>query len=197
MPERRRWHRPDRDGVSGPMDAVAPSPMSRSRRVSWAVIAVVVLCLSAACGAGGGPPAGSASTPSARTASKQGVMLAYSHCMRAHGIADYPDPDSHGGLPLDGPAGSDLDPASSTYQQAGRTCGSLLPGGAAAQQQERAKMAAAALAFARCMRSHGISGFPDPAADGQFAEAQMRGLGKGSPQFDAAQEACKHALSVD
>jgi hypothetical protein len=161
------------------------------------VITVVVLSLSAACGAGGGPSAGLSSTPSARPASKQGATLAYAHCMRAHGVADYPDPDSHGGLPLGDPSGSGLDPDNPTYQQANRVCVSLLPGGAAEQQRAQQQLTAASLGFARCMRTHGISGFPDPAANGQFPEAQMRGLGKGTPAFDAAQEACRHYLTVD
>jgi hypothetical protein len=124
-------------------------------------------------------------------------MLAYARCMRVHGIADYPDPDSHGGLPLGGgPSGSDLDADSPAYQHATQACVSLLPGSAAAQQHTQAQMGAAALGFARCMRAHGISGFPDPNADGQFPEAQMRGLGKGSPLFNAAQQACQHFLTI-
>jgi hypothetical protein len=48
------------------------------------------------------------------------------------------------------------------------------------------------LNFARCMRAHDIAGFPDPDADGQLPEAQMRALGEGSPQLTAAQNACQH-----
>ena len=111
-----------------------------------------------------------------------------------------PDPDgvmgSMNGLPFGGPSGSDLDADNPAYQHATQACVSLLPGGAAGQQQVRAQMGAAALEFARCMRAHGISGFPDPNADGQFPEEQMRGLGKGSPLFDAGQHACQHLLTT-
>jgi hypothetical protein len=38
----------------------------------------------------------------------------------------------------------------------------------------------AKVAFSRYIRAHGIHNFPDPNADGQFPETQMRGLGKGA-----------------
>jgi hypothetical protein len=46
-----------------------------------------------------------------------------------------------------------------------------------------------ALKYARCMRAHGVPGFPDPDSNGQF-----RGLGheqQGNPRFGAAQQACR------
>ena len=46
-----------------------------------------------------------------------------------------------------------------------------------------------AIAYARCMRDNGVADFPDPDSEGRF-----RGLGheqQGSPQFRAAQEACR------
>jgi hypothetical protein len=173
-------------------------PLRRNGMPAAAVIATVVLALSAAaCSrSGGSPSSGSTGTSSSRPVSKQGAMLAYSRCMRTHGVTDYPDPDSHDGLPLGGPSGSDLDPDSATYQHANQACVSLLPGGAAQQQHEQAQLGAAALGFARCVRAHGISGFPDPDATGQFPETQMRGLGKGTPQFDAAQQACQPYLTT-
>jgi hypothetical protein len=58
------------------------------------------------------------------------------------------------------------------------------------------QLAGQGLGFARCMRAHGIAGFPDPGADGQFPESQMRNLGKGSPPFTAAQTACQHYLDA-
>lgn len=36
---------------------------------------------------------------------------------------------------------------------------------------------AAALTFARCMRSHGVSHWPDPQSDGSFDKAELRNLG--------------------
>jgi hypothetical protein len=47
----------------------------------------------------------------------------------------------------------------------------------------------AALAFARCMRSHGITDFPDPNAQGGFSAPN--GMNVKSPQYAAANNACK------
>jgi hypothetical protein len=48
------------------------------------------------------------------------------------------------------------------------------------------------LAFAQCMRSDGVTDFPDPGSNGQFGtiSAQM----EDSPQFGTSFNACKHLL---
>jgi len=53
------------------------------------------------------------------------------------------------------------------------------------------------LSFAGCMRSHRVSGFPDPTAPGQdkeFLLGQIPGIDTHSPAFQAADTACKHLL---
>jgi hypothetical protein len=51
------------------------------------------------------------------------------------------------------------------------------------------------IAYAQCMRDHGVPGFPDPDSDGHFAvNANELGIPPGSPQFDAAQRACAGLL---
>jgi hypothetical protein len=48
-----------------------------------------------------------------------------------------------------------------------------------------------AVAYARCMRSHGVMDFPDPDSQGHFnAKPNLNA----SPQFQAAQQACKNLL---
>lgn len=57
--------------------------------------------------------------------------LAFSACMRRHGVTDFPDPTfSNGGVQLKvtARAGSGLDPRSATFQAAQRACNSKLPG---------------------------------------------------------------------
>jgi hypothetical protein len=49
----------------------------------------------------------------------------------------------------------------------------------------------AALAYARCMREHGISDFPDPQPGGGPIQV---GSEWGTPQFNAADDACKSLL---
>jgi hypothetical protein len=52
---------------------------------------------------------------------------------------------------------------------------------------------AAALAYAKCMRQKGISQFPDPDANGGIAIDSSK-VQQNSPQFKAADEACKSLL---
>ena len=49
-----------------------------------------------------------------------------------------------------------------------------------------------ALAFARCMRSHGVPGFPDPDSQGDFPPFHA---GVSKQTSSAANDACKHLLS--
>ena len=70
---------------------------------------------------GGGPKT---VTPAQRT-QVIAQMRAFSKCMRAHGLAKFPDPSPDGGIRLD--AGSGLDPRSPQFQAAQKACGG--PGG--------------------------------------------------------------------
>ncbi len=50
---------------------------------------------------------------------------------------------------------------------------------------------AAALAYARCMRSHGVPSFPDPSPGGDFELDSGSGVNPASPVFRTAQGECK------
>jgi hypothetical protein len=52
----------------------------------------------------------------------------------------------------------------------------------------------AALKYAACMREHGVPKFPDPDANGGIAVKGGAGLDPSSPQYKAADEACKKLL---
>ena len=120
--------------------------------------------------------------------------LAYAACMRAHGITDFPDPDSSGQIDLKGAAlrggpNSDLNGTNQQFQAAANACKSLQPTESSTQQHQDA---AQALMWARCMRSHGIANFPDPDSGGGFHVAAIRadGVDVTTPQFQAAASAC-------
>jgi hypothetical protein len=49
------------------------------------------------------------------------------------------------------------------------------------------------LAFARCMRSHGVPNFPDPSSSGVFDKPSIYQLSN-SPKFQPATHACGHLL---
>jgi hypothetical protein len=79
-------------------------------------------------------PNGGQPTP-AQIAQRQQQLLAFSACMRAHGIKDFPDP-SNGGLRVSVHPGSDLEPGNPTFQKAQQACQNDLPfklGGATAK----------------------------------------------------------------
>jgi hypothetical protein len=118
--------------------------------------------------------------------------------MRSHGITDFPDPDSGGGIAISAGPGSDLAPNNPLFQSAQRACQALMPKPSAAQQRQFMEQA---LKFAQCMRSHGITDFPDPQGNGGIVIQKGSGGGTSSsaldpnnPQFRAAQEACKGYL---
>jgi len=140
--------------------------------------------------------AGSSAPPTASSsASVLGSALAYSQCMRNHGIGDFPDPDSSGtinlkDLPNQG-SHPDLQPDGSRFQAAERACQSLQPTEPAAQQR---RDAAQALEWSQCMRAHGVADFPDPDSTGDIHVASIRaaGIDVSSSQFQAAANACRH-----
>jgi hypothetical protein len=55
-----------------------------------------------------------------------------------------------------------------------------------------------AFAYARCMRSHGVPGWPDPNVYGGFDKSKLTQLqlGAGNARVGAAQSACQHLLST-
>jgi hypothetical protein len=61
----------------------------------------------------------------------QQQALAFSACMRKHGLSDFPDPTFSGGgvqMTIRGGPGSDLNPSSPAFQAAQKACQGLLPG---------------------------------------------------------------------
>jgi hypothetical protein len=47
------------------------------------------------------------------------------------------------------------------------------------------------LQFFRCMRAHGVPNFPDPDSTGRIPDPATFGIDQGSPQFEAANQACR------
>jgi hypothetical protein len=175
---------------------------TNARRGRW--VAAVVLSATALLGAGctdnSPPDAEVASLSPSAGASSPGAAAgkpsarAYSQCMRAHGISDFPDPNSSGEIALNAQPGSDIDPNNPTFQAADRTCKPLMPAATGAASPEKIK--AANLRYARCMRSHGISDFPDPRPDGTLQVQNQPGgdLDANNPQYKKADDACKQDL---
>jgi hypothetical protein len=66
--------------------------------------------------------------------------------------------------------------------------------GASRSTTTAASAARTALAFAHCMRSHGVPGFPDPDSAGVIPKRQIEGLGLSASQMRAAESPCVHLL---
>lgn len=122
-------------------------------RLIAATVAVCCPFAVAACGS---------SSKSAGTADSTHFSQAvkFSECMRAHGVTDFPDPSSGGGIHLQ--AGSDVNPFSPAFKSAQGVCQKLLPGGGPGAGRPSAQVEAQMLKISQCMRTHGIAGFPDP-----------------------------------
>jgi hypothetical protein len=67
-------------------------------------------------------------------------------------------------------------------------------GGASSGSPSPSAPGLAALAFAKCMRSNGVPGFPDPQAGGGFLFRADAGIDPPSPAFKAAQAKCHKLL---
>jgi len=139
------------------------------------------------------------SGPNRSVSSHASTQLAFSECMRSHGVTGFPDPSAQGGLNI---AGTGINPSSPSCEAAQATCKKLLPGGgppAHASEQQKQHL----VAISACMRSHGVTGFPDPTTtppnpqDYSIAEG-VGGLyllvpstiNVNSPAFEQAAKAC-------
>jgi hypothetical protein len=124
----------------------------------------------------------------------QQAALEFAKCMREHGV-DMPDPevDSKGRIRVTVRAGrGQADPKK--LEAAQRACGHLMGGGGEGPGKLDPKAQDAMLAFARCMREHGID-MPDPTGNGLlFNSKRGQGPDPSSSKFKEAERACDHHL---
>jgi hypothetical protein len=159
------------------------------------VTATAGLALVAACG--GPSSTGSAGAPDAGGATSTAAQaVAYTQCMRSHGVPEYPGPDSSGQLQKIR-SGQQVGVSDGQLSTASNACQSLWPYQALTPAQQQQELTDD-LTFAQCMRSHGVPTLPDPVAtDGQvkFVISVSRdGFNPDSPQILAKARACQHVL---
>ena len=180
--------------ASDHLDRAEHGPRGPGRRGSFPVKSTVAMLglavLAAGCG-GSNNPSAAGSGPDQMA---QGV--AYARCMRSHGISDFPDPTTSPGgrvaIQLNGGPGSDLNKSNPTFKAANQVCRSLEPGGSGIPQQSAQKIAAE-VKWAGCMRSHGLSSFPDPNGQGAFDRNKFD---ESTPAFQSASKACQSLMSA-
>jgi hypothetical protein len=184
---------------------VTRRPRLNSARAAVAIIVTSALALLAAgCGANpGSAGAGGSSNAGASTNSQANTqILHFTNCMRSNGVPNFPDP----GNDVKFPSPQQLGVSQSQFNTAYSTCKHLLPNnGGASSQSELDQQRSALLPFASCMRSHGVSNWPDPSIQSypsgtSIVVFDLRGLqgldGNGitSPQVQGAVHKCQHLL---
>jgi len=168
-------------------------PVIRSPRRVWALPARTAVATVAIAGlALPAPVFGAGESTNSQKA------LAYSRCIRSHGVPNFPDPNSSGELPkisqqqLDNPL----------FQAAERACQDLLPAGTDDQfpPGEVQQLLLGMVRFSACMRSHGVPDWPDPTTDVQgrpifpLPAAGISRQQARSPRVTRAGEECQHLL---
>ena len=142
------------------------------------------------CGASKSPDA-----PGGSSAALFAKFLAYSRCMRGHGISDFPDPTTSAGgdvaINVNGGPGSDLRKNNPTFRSANQACKSLESRGASETPQQSSQKIAAEVKWAKCMRSNGLPGFPDPNNQGAFDRSKFD---ESTPAFQSASTACQSLM---
>jgi hypothetical protein len=108
--------------------------------------------------------------------------------MRSHGVTNLPDDPGARKRALTSPSAQ-----APAVQSAERACAHLLPhGGVSPSPPPTQAQVAAILAFARCIRTHGFSTFPDPNTSGQLTHQMLAsaGINVHQPAVVQAADAC-------
>src|SRR5258708_16553678 len=136
------------------------------RRAAVLALAAGIALLTAC---GGGSSSTGATTGQAAAYQK---ALAYAQCIRAHGLPNFPDPNSKGQFIVqNGSSDPTSNVSTAVANVALKACKSLAPPSIAqgpSGSQGRGSVTSNQLKFAQCMRSHGEPNFPDPASNGSI-----------------------------
>jgi hypothetical protein len=181
----------------------------RAPRARWLLAVLAGLALiAAACSSGGGSSVaslpghsgGSSSAPSGFEAQRDSSLVSFAHCMQAHGVQMSNPYHRAGATGLT----VDLPPHTAATQAGYDACGHFIAAIAQAKAAAAASQIAADLPaltdYARCMRAHDIN-MLDPTPQGALNLGDVPGMtddfGRYSPQFRAADAACRHYLPAN
>ena len=154
-----------------------------AQEAALVVAMAAVVLLPAACGGG------SHSEPAGAGQGRLAQALAFSRCIRSHGVPNFPDPDSAGGFPMNR---SQQSSDSHAFLSAKAACNHLYPNMGKGQGADPAQQAAQqrhALLFDACMRRHGVQNFPD-GWSGNVGQLISAGIAPNSPQLITALTKC-------
>jgi hypothetical protein len=147
----------------------------------------------------GGTSSANAAGSSSSSSKNDQDIVNYARCLRAHGINE-PDPryvnhNGYSGLAFQVP------PTSAVNQPALTACNHWVAGLEAAKRaganQQLARWLPSLVRYAQCMRHHDIP-MLDPGSEGELNLGHVPGIsndiGRYTPQFRAADSACRHLL---
>ncbi len=172
---------------------------SPAARVAAAIIATAGLpLLATACG-GSPPSTGSGGSSSTRALPNSGA-LAFARCMRSHGVQRWPDPNRSGTFDKSELTAQQLGVSSSQVQTAGQACRHLHQTTSGPTHADAQQLMSSMRKFARCMRSRGVSNWPDPVPDQHLGglpgfPRSMPGIDQNSPQITNDIDGCRHLIS--
>jgi hypothetical protein len=125
-------------------------------------------------------------------------LLAYSACVRLHGVPNFPDPAGSGGIPKE--TAQELGVGLSQLQSAQNKCKDLLPIGGSLSGANNQTISVGQqqyyLEVAACMHSHGVTDFPEPSFFANSVEFQGLGHVPGvhSTLFEHAFHICQRII---
>ena len=170
-------------------------PWPRRARVAAVITPMAAAALLTAACSGSPSSTGSGGSPTAGGSANSSSAVAYSRCVRAHGVPNFPDPDSNGQIPKEAVVPALREVGDSRAKAATNACANLNPAGqesptlTAREQQDYLRAAA-------CMRSHGITNFPDPTFPGGHVNLPQipSSIDISSTQFAQARQTCEKLI---
>jgi hypothetical protein len=183
--------------------------MNRKARAAATLIAAALVLLASACSSSSS--SGSGGSPNAAGPASFQSAVAYSRCIRFHGVPNFPDPSSNGEVPetsaqLLRVSGSQLQAARIACQRLYPSNCGVLNKDSLAQCEETGdcpralvqETVTAMLRYARCMRSHEVPNWPDPTVDSEgrpgFNLVPIHGTDWNSPQISTEMQDCEHVM---
>jgi hypothetical protein len=174
------------------------SPRLRRARVAAVITVMAAAALLAAACSGSPSSTGSGGSPNTGRSANSSSAVAYSRCVRSHGVPNFPDPDSNAQIPKEAVVRALREVSDSRAKAATNACANLNPNNAQGSPAQQRQQLTDDLKFAQCMRSHGVPNFPDPtSSDGrvEFVISVSRdGFDPHSSQILAKAHECEHVL---
>lgn len=182
-----------------------PTSALRPAKLLVVIVVLAAAMAIAACGSSA-PPSQTAQASKGTGHSTKGTShtrarlvrsdLNFSKCMRRDGVPNFPDLNGKGmRIGADGSSLSvnGVSVSAPAFGSARQKCQKYLPAGAEPGPAKQAQQYAQSLRFSKCMRSHGVSNFPDPkTVSGSRGNSvvELPGVNLNSPAVKAAAKVC-------